>query len=37
MSIEYYDEAGDYASGGVITSASFAAVAEVDSDLLLAA
>lgn len=35
VSFEYYDEAGDYATGGVITSS--AAVAEVESDLLLAA
>lgn len=35
LSFEYYDEAGDYASGGVITAS--APVAEVESDLLLAA
>ncbi|ENM5738270.1 hypothetical protein AB1F87_001798 [Vibrio mimicus] len=34
VSVDYYDKAGDYASGGVITSS---AAAEVDGDLLLAA
>ncbi len=38
VSISYYDEAGDYASGGVVTSAvAQAALAESTSDLLQAA
>ncbi len=35
LSFDYYDEAGDYAAGGVVTAS--APVAEVESDLLLAA